>query len=53
LRELAARKLPEVDELIAQAQSMRAWLATARGCDCETLDVCVLFDTDGGTDALG
>ena len=28
LRELAARKLPEVDELIARAQAMRAWLVT-------------------------
>ena len=45
LRELAARKLPEVDELIARAQAMRAWLVTARGCDCDTLDVCGLFDT--------
>jgi hypothetical protein len=24
---------------------MRAWLVTAHGCDCETLDVCALFDT--------
>jgi hypothetical protein len=27
---------------------MRAWLVTASGCDCETLDVCALFDTGGG-----
>jgi MerR family redox-sensitive transcriptional activator SoxR len=46
LRELAERKLPEVDELIARAQAMRAWLLTARGCECETLDVCGLFDTE-------
>jgi hypothetical protein len=25
---------------------MRAWLLTARGCECETLDVCALFDAD-------
>jgi hypothetical protein len=25
---------------------MRAWLLTARGCECETLDVCGLFDTE-------
>lgn len=43
LRELAARKLPEVDALIAQAQAMRAWLTTATGCKCDTLDVCALF----------
>jgi MerR family redox-sensitive transcriptional activator SoxR len=46
LRELAERKLPEVDELIARAQAMRAWLVTASGCHCETLDVCGLFDGD-------
>src|SRR6266498_3026275 len=34
LRTLAQRKLPEVDELIARAQAMRAWLVTASGCDC-------------------
>ena len=31
---------------------MRAWLVTARGCDCETLDVCALFDTGDGAEAL-
>jgi DNA-binding transcriptional MerR regulator len=44
VRELAARKLPEVDALIAQAQAVRAWLTTATGCNCDTLDVCGLFD---------
>jgi MerR family transcriptional regulator, redox-sensitive transcriptional activator SoxR len=46
LRELAERKLPEVDELIARAQARRTWLLTARGCECETLDVCGLFEAD-------
>ena len=46
MRELAERKLPEVDELIARAQAVRAWLVTASGCDCDTLDVCALFDPD-------
>jgi MerR family redox-sensitive transcriptional activator SoxR len=45
LRELAERKLPEVDALIARAQAMRAWLLTATGCSCATLDVCALFDS--------
>jgi MerR family redox-sensitive transcriptional activator SoxR len=53
LRELAARKLPEVDELISRAQAMRAWLVTASGCDCETLDVCGLFDAGRAAEALG
>jgi DNA-binding transcriptional MerR regulator len=44
LRELARRKLPEVDALIFRAQAMRDWLHTASGCNCETLDVCALFD---------
>jgi MerR family redox-sensitive transcriptional activator SoxR len=44
LRALAERKLPEVEALIARAETMRTWLATASECGCETLDVCALFD---------
>jgi MerR family redox-sensitive transcriptional activator SoxR len=44
IRDLAQRKLPEVEALIAQAEAMRAWLLTAGGCNCETLDVCGLFE---------
>jgi DNA-binding transcriptional MerR regulator len=43
LRELAARKLEEVDALIADAEAMRSWLLAARACECRTLDVCALF----------
>jgi MerR family redox-sensitive transcriptional activator SoxR len=43
LQELARRKLPEVEELIARADAVRHWLTTATGCGCETLDVCALF----------
>jgi MerR family redox-sensitive transcriptional activator SoxR len=46
LRELAARKLPEVEALILRAQAMRTWLLTASDCSCTTLDVCALFDRD-------
>ncbi len=46
LRELAERKLPEVDALIEQAETMRGWLATAAGCDCDTIDVCALFNRE-------
>ena len=46
LRDLAARKLPEVEALIARAQAMRDWLLTARGCTCDTLDMCGLFDAE-------
>jgi MerR family redox-sensitive transcriptional activator SoxR len=43
LRTLAARKLPEVEALIKQAQSMREWLVAAGECECERLDACALF----------
>jgi MerR family transcriptional regulator, redox-sensitive transcriptional activator SoxR len=46
LRDLAQRKLPEVDALIQRAHAMRDWLTTATGCTCDTLDVCALFDAD-------
>lgn len=46
LRELAARKLPEIEALIVRAQAMRAWLVTASDCSCTTFDVCALFDRD-------
>ena len=49
LRELAARKLPDVEALIERAQAMRAWLVTATGCTCDTLDVCALFHDPDGT----
>ena len=48
LRDLAARKLPEVEALITRAQEMRAWLLTATDCSCTSLDVCALFDADDG-----
>src|SRR5436190_701225 len=44
MRELAARKLPDIDAFIARAQAMRAWLQVAAGCTCETLDDCALFE---------
>ena len=45
LRELALRKLPEIDALIGRAQAMRDWLGAASHCNCETLDVCALFES--------
>ena len=44
LQALATRKLPEVNALIARAEAMRDWLTTATGCNCDTLDVCALFE---------
>ncbi len=43
LRDLAARKLPDVEALIERAEEMRTWLRHAARCECESLDVCALF----------
>jgi MerR family transcriptional regulator, redox-sensitive transcriptional activator SoxR len=45
LRDLAHRKLPEVEALITRAQAMRDWLLTATDCSCTSLDVCALFES--------
>jgi MerR family redox-sensitive transcriptional activator SoxR len=44
LRVLAARRLPEIEALIARAERVRTWLQTAIGCDCQAIDDCALFD---------
>jgi MerR family redox-sensitive transcriptional activator SoxR len=46
LRALAARKLPEVDALIARTQAMRDWLTIASECGCDSLEGCALFVAD-------
>ncbi len=51
LQEIAAKKLPEVEALIARAEAMRDWLKTAQGCGCETIDECGLFDLDDAATA--
>ncbi len=43
LQALAARKLPEIEELIERAEAMRDWLTAASGCGCESLESCGLF----------
>ena len=43
LRTLAARKLPEVEALVARAEAMRGWLTVASDCGCDSLDDCALF----------
>jgi DNA-binding transcriptional MerR regulator len=47
LRQLAARKLPDIQALIEHAERMRQWLELARECQCGSLDVCALFSTEG------
>jgi MerR family redox-sensitive transcriptional activator SoxR len=44
VRDLAERKLPDIEALIARAQDMRSWMLAATDCSCTTLDVCGLFD---------
>lgn len=46
VRQLAQRKLPEVEALIQRAEAMKQWLTSASGCNCDTLDVCALFEID-------
>lgn len=46
VRQLAQRKLPEVEALINRAEAMKRWLTVASGCNCETLDVCRLFENE-------
>jgi DNA-binding transcriptional MerR regulator len=50
LRELAERKLPEIQALIDRAERVRAWLETATGCGCESIDGCRLFDDVAATE---
>ena len=44
LRQLAVLKLPELDGLIARATSVRRVLKMCSKCDCESIDVCRMFD---------
>ena len=44
LRELAARKLPEITALIERTEIVRGWLESAARCECPSLDECPLFD---------
>jgi DNA-binding transcriptional MerR regulator len=44
LRELALLKLPELDDLIARATSVRRVLNICSRCTCESIDVCRMFD---------
>ncbi len=44
LRQLAMLKLPELDELIARATSVRHVLVLCSTCSCESIDVCRMLD---------
>ena len=47
MRELSARKLPEVRAAIERAQEMRVWLEVASGCECGGTEECTLFPQPG------
>src|SRR5262245_43043322 len=49
LRELAAKKLPDIEAHIARAQVMRDWMLAATDCTCESLEACSLFDNRATT----
>jgi MerR family redox-sensitive transcriptional activator SoxR len=44
LREVAARKLPEITALIERSELVRGWLECAARCQCPDLGECPLFD---------
>jgi DNA-binding transcriptional MerR regulator len=44
LRQLAMLKLPELDDLIARATSVRRVLKICSQCSCDSIEVCRMFD---------
>jgi MerR family redox-sensitive transcriptional activator SoxR len=46
LRELAERRLADIEALMERAEKVRTWLRAATGCGCEAIDDCALFDAD-------
>jgi MerR family redox-sensitive transcriptional activator SoxR len=44
LRELARRRLPEIDAAIRDARRVRRWYEQAADCRCRSIDECALFD---------
>ena len=44
LRQLAVLKLPELDDLIARASSVRRLLSFCSTCECESIDDCRMLD---------
>lgn len=46
IRALAARKLPEVRALIERAERVERWLELAAECQCGSVDLCGLFNSE-------
>ena len=53
LQELARRKLPDVEQLIARAEAMKGWLEAANSCECPTLEMCLLFEDEAQASLQG
>jgi MerR family transcriptional regulator, redox-sensitive transcriptional activator SoxR len=49
LQELARRTLPEIDRVIQRAVAIKHWLEMTSACECESLEVCSLFDPRAAT----
>jgi MerR family transcriptional regulator, redox-sensitive transcriptional activator SoxR len=52
MRTLSAKKLTEVEALLARTQAMKGWLEVAKECGCASPSECALFDSpeDGPAD---
>ena len=44
IRELALDKLPDIEDLIERAMTIRKLLITCAACECESFDECTIFD---------
>src|SRR5262249_41986745 len=51
VRELAARRLAEIETQIARAEATRTWMLAAAGCTCESFAAFALFEADTAPDA--
>ena len=47
MRSLSARKLDEVEALLARTQAMKGWLEVAKECGCGSPSECALFPEPG------
>ncbi len=48
-RELAGRKLPEIEAQIAHAEAMKRFLSESLRCGCVTLEECAIVERQMGT----
>jgi len=44
IRRLAIDKLPQIEDLIERAETIRTLLVTCAACECDSFDECTLFD---------